>query len=53
MMKALIEEGTKVRKLLGPIGMGTAGITETGVVGIVGSATVLGSSGMFVTTRQE
>lgn len=53
MVKALIEESMKVRKLLGHTRVGAVGTTETGAVGIVGSAAVLGSSGMSVTAWHE
>jgi len=52
-MKALIEEGTKVRKLPGPTGVGAVGTVEIRATGIVGSTAVLSSSGMSVTARQE
>lgn len=50
-VKALIEESLRVRKLPGPIGVKVVGIAETGAIGIVRSAAVLGSSGMFVIAR--
>ena len=53
MMKALIEESTKERKLPGPIGMGAMGIAEEGVVGIARPAIVLGSLGMSVTAKND
>ena len=53
MTRILIEDGIRVRKLLGPAGVGVAGTAKIGAVGIVGSTVALGSSGMFVTTRQE
>ena len=52
-MKILIEENTKIRRLLGPIGVGVMGTVEVGIVGIMGSAVALGPSGMSVTTRQK
>ena len=52
-MKALIEEGTKVRKLLGSTGVGAAGTVEIRATSILGSTPILGSSGMYVTARQE
>lgn len=52
-MKALIEESTKVRKLLGPTGVKATGTTKTGVVGIGEFVAVSGSSSMSVTARQE
>ena len=45
MTKVLIEEGTRVRKLLGPTGIGA--------VGTVRPVTALDSSGMSVITWQE
>lgn len=52
-VKALIEESTKVRKLLGPTGVKATGTTKTGVVGIGEFVAVSGSSSMSVTARQE
>ena len=52
-MKALIEEGTKVRKLPGPTGVGAASTVEIRATSILGSTAILGSSGMSVTARQE
>ena len=52
-MKILIEENTKIRRLLGPIGVRVMGIVEVGIVGIVGSTVALGPSGMSVTARQK
>ena len=52
-MKILIEENTKIRRLLGPIEVGVMGTIEVGIVGIMGSAVALGPSGMSVTTRQK
>lgn len=48
MVKALIKENVKERKLPGPIGVGAIGAAKIGVVGIVGHAAVLGSSGISV-----
>ena len=53
MMKILVEESTKVRKLPRPIRVRAVGTAEIGDVSIVGSTTVLGPSSMSVTTRQE
>ena len=53
MMKVLIEDSVRVRKLPGPTRVGVANATEIGVVGIVGSVAILGSLGMSMTTRQE
>ena len=52
-MKILIKENMKIRRLLGPIGVGVMGTVEVGIVGIVGSAVALGPSGMSVTARQK
>ena len=52
--KVLIEDGMKVWKLPGPVGVRAMGTVETGVVGIVGGPTIaLDSLGMFVTAWQE
>ena len=53
MTRIPIEDGKRVRKLLGLVGVGATGTAETGVVGIVGSIVALVSLGMSVTTRQE
>jgi len=53
MTRILIEDSIRVRKLLGPAGVGVAGTTKTRAVGIMGSTAALGSSGMSMTTRQE
>ena len=53
MTKVLIKDSVRVRKLLGPPRVGAADAVKIGVVGIVGSATILGSSGMSITIRQE
>lgn len=52
-VKALIEESTKVRKLPGPTGVRATGTTKIGVVGIVEFVAVSGSLSMSVTARQE
>ena len=52
MMKALIEESTRERKLLGPIGVGATGIAE-GAMGIARPATVLGFLGMSVAAKND
>lgn len=41
MTKVLIENSTRVRKLLGPPGMGAVGTTELGSVGTAGLAAAL------------
>lgn len=46
MTQILIEDGMKVRKLLGPVGMGAVGTAGMGAVGL---AAALDSSGMFMT----
>ena len=53
MMKVLIEDSVRVRKLSGPTRVGVTDAIEIGVVGIVGSIAILGSLGMSMTTRQE
>ena len=53
MTKFLIEEGMRVRKLLGPAGMGVVGTVGMGIVGTAGPTVALDSSGMFMTTWQE
>ena len=48
MTQILIEDGMKVRKLPGPVGMGAVGTAGMGAVGIVGFAVALDSLGMSV-----
>ena len=52
MMKALIDESTKERKLLGPIRVGATGIAE-GAMGIARPATVLGSLGISMAAKND
>ena len=52
-MKILIEENTKVRKLPGPTGVGATGIAKVETVGIMGSVVALGPLGMSMTARQN
>ena len=40
--KVLVEDSTRVRKLPRPTKVRAVGTAETGVVGIMGSATILG-----------
>jgi len=49
MTKVLIEEGTRVRKLLGLVGIGAVGTAEIGAVGTAGPTIALDSSIMSVT----
>ena len=51
--KVLIEEGTRVMKLLVPAGMGVVGSIGMGTVGTVGPTAALDSSSMSVTMWQE
>lgn len=51
MMKALIEESTRERKLPRPIGVGATGTTKTGAVGIARLVVVLGSSCMSIVVK--
>lgn len=53
MMKVLIKESIRERKLPGPIGMGAMGIAEAEAVVIVRPATVLGSLGMSVAVKKN
>lgn len=48
-----IKEGTRERKFPGPIGVEATGVTEAGVVGIMGPAGNLGPSRMFVATKND
>ena len=52
MMKALIEESTKERKLLGPIRVGATGIVE-GAMGIARPVIVLGSLGISMVAKND
>ena len=53
MMKILIEEKTKVRRLLGPTEVWVTSTVEVGTVGIMGFAVTLDPLGMSVTARQN
>lgn len=52
MMKALIDESTKERKLLGPIRVGATGIVE-GAMGIARPVIVLGSLGISMAAKND
>ena len=50
--KILIEKGTKVRRLLGPIEMGVVGTIGMEAIGTIGTTVALDPSGMSVTVWQ-